>query len=134
MSRDKGARPQGAIHEDPVWESGDLTVTVLGCDGSYPGPGGACSGYLVTCDGTNLWIDCGPGTLAAIQMHLRIEEIDAVLITHEHPDHWSDLQHLGVACRWMVQRDPTAGVRADRAAFPLRPARGGGGIRLASHR
>ena len=27
-----------------------LTVTVLGCSGSYPGPGGACSGYLVRTD------------------------------------------------------------------------------------
>jgi ribonuclease BN (tRNA processing enzyme) len=83
-----------------------LSVTVLGCDGSYPGPGGACSGYLFSCEGFRLWVDCGPGTLAAIQTYLPIEEIDAVVISHEHPDHWTDLQHLGVACRWMVERDP----------------------------
>jgi len=87
-------------------EDGDLTVTVLGCDGSYPGPGGACSGYLVQSGGVSVWIDCGPGTLAAVQLHLAIEEIDAIVVTHEHPDHWSDLDHLAVACRWMVDRDP----------------------------
>ena len=85
-----------------------MTVTILGCDGSYPGPGGACSGYLVECEGYHLWIDCGPGTLAAIQMQVPIEGIDAVVVSHEHPDHWTDLQHLGVACRWMVSRDRLA--------------------------
>jgi ribonuclease BN (tRNA processing enzyme) len=87
-------------------DEGGLSVTVLGCDGSYPGPGGACSGYLVSCDGCRLWIDCGPGTLAAIQLYLDIEDIDAVVVSHSHPDHWTDLEHLGVACRYMVERDP----------------------------
>jgi ribonuclease BN (tRNA processing enzyme) len=96
----------GQVAGDPPWEDGDLTVTILGCDGSYPGPGGACSGYLVNSEGYHLWIDCGVGSLAAIQLHIPIEEIDAVVITHEHPDHWGDLEHLGVACRWMIERSP----------------------------
>lgn len=83
-----------------------LSVTVLGCDGSYPGPGGACSGYLVRSGSTSVWIDAGPGTLANLQRHVPIEEIDAVVITHEHVDHWSDLEHLAVACKWVVPRPP----------------------------
>ena len=47
-----------------------LSVTVLGCDGSYAGPGGACSGYLVSSGDTHVWLDCGPGTLANLQQHL----------------------------------------------------------------
>jgi ribonuclease BN (tRNA processing enzyme) len=83
---------------------GALSVTVLGCDGSYPGPGGAGSGYLVRCGGTNLWLDAGPGTLANLQRHIAIEDIHAVLVTHEHVDHWSDLEHLAVACHYVVKR------------------------------
>ncbi len=81
-----------------------LTVTVLGCDGSYPGPGGAASGYLVTCESTAVWLDAGPGTLANLQLHLPLGALDAIVITHEHPDHWSDLEHFVVACRWFLGR------------------------------
>lgn len=87
---------------------GGLTLTVLGCDGSYPGPGGASSGYLVRCEGTSVWVDAGTGTLGELQRHVPIEEIDAVVITHEHVDHWSDLEHLAVAVRYVVDRPPVA--------------------------
>ncbi|HET9691413.1 MAG TPA: MBL fold metallo-hydrolase [Acidimicrobiales bacterium] len=83
---------------------GPLALTVLGCDGSYPGPGGACSGYLVTCATTTVWLDAGPGTLAALQTHIDMRELDAVVLTHEHADHWSDLEHFAVACKWYLGR------------------------------
>lgn len=86
--------------------SGDFTVTVLGCDGSYPGPGGACSGYLLRCGKTTVWLDAGPGTLSNLQSHVALEELDAVVISHQHVDHWSDLEHLAVACKWVVRRPP----------------------------
>ncbi|HLI52946.1 MAG TPA: MBL fold metallo-hydrolase [Acidimicrobiales bacterium] len=86
--------------------SSGLSVTVLGADGSYPGPGGACSGYLVRTRTTSLWLDAGPGTLANLQRHVPLEELDAVVVTHEHIDHWSDLEHLAVAVRWVVPRPP----------------------------
>jgi ribonuclease BN (tRNA processing enzyme) len=85
---------------------GALSLTILGCDGSYPGPGGAGSGYLVSCEGTNVWLDAGPGTLANLQRHVAIEDIDAVVVTHEHVDHWSDLEHLAVACYYIIDRPP----------------------------
>jgi ribonuclease BN (tRNA processing enzyme) len=85
-------------------EDGPLTVTVLGCDGSYPGPGGAASGYLVSCEGTTVWLDAGPGTLANLQLHVALDQLDAIVLTHEHPDHWSDLEHFVVACRWFLGR------------------------------
>jgi ribonuclease BN (tRNA processing enzyme) len=77
-----------------------MTLTVLGCDGSYPGPGGATSGYLVRGAGTTLWLDAGSGTLANLQRHVAISEIDAVVLTHEHPDHWTDLESFCVAGRY----------------------------------
>jgi ribonuclease BN (tRNA processing enzyme) len=86
--------------------SGPLSLTVLGCDGSYPGPAGAGSGYLVRCGGTNVWLDAGPGTLANLQRHITLEAIDAVVVTHRHVDHWSDLEHLAVACHYIIRRPP----------------------------
>lgn len=83
-----------------------LTLTVLGASGSYPGPGAAASGYLLQCGATNLWLDAGPGTLAELQRHVRIEDVTAVVITHEHVDHWSDLEHLAVACHYLLDRPP----------------------------
>jgi ribonuclease BN (tRNA processing enzyme) len=83
---------------------GDLSLTVLGCDGSYPGPGGAGSGYLVRAGGINVWVDAGPGTLANLQNVITIEEIDAIVISHQHVDHWSDLEHLAVASHYIIQR------------------------------
>ena len=82
-----------------------LSLTVLGCDGSYPGPSGACSGYLVRSGGTVIWLDAGSGTLARLQEHVSLDEIDAVVISHSHPDHWTDIEGLAVAFRWVLKRN-----------------------------
>ena len=65
---------------------------MLGCDGSWPGPGGAGSGYLVEAGGTALLLDAGPGTFARLQEWGDPAAIDAVILSHEHPDHWTDLE------------------------------------------
>jgi len=67
-------------------------VTVLGCSGSYPGPGNACSGYLVDDGSTRVWLDAGSGTLANLQRHSDLDAIDAIVLSHEHPDHWADIE------------------------------------------
>ncbi|HEX2038392.1 MAG TPA: MBL fold metallo-hydrolase [Acidimicrobiales bacterium] len=74
-----------------------LTLTVLGTDGSYPGPGGACSGYLLQGAGTTVWLDAGSGTLANLQRHVGLGDVDAVVLSHEHPDHWGDIEGYWVA-------------------------------------
>jgi ribonuclease BN (tRNA processing enzyme) len=81
-----------------------LSVTVLGCSGSYSAPGLACTGYLVESDSARVWLDTGPGTLANLQRHHTLADIDAIVITHEHPDHWLDLAIAYVACRYFVDR------------------------------
>jgi ribonuclease BN (tRNA processing enzyme) len=77
-----------------------MTVTVLGCSGGYPGPANACSGYLVRSEGTAVWLDAGSGTLANLQCHIDIDEIDVIVLTHEHPDHWRDIEGLYVAYKY----------------------------------
>lgn len=84
--------------------SDGLTLTVLGASGSYPGPGGACSGYLLQAGPTVVWLDAGSGTLANLQRHIGLDEISAVVISHRHVDHWTDLEHLAVAYKWIVGR------------------------------
>ena len=81
---------------------GSLTVTVLGCCGSYPGPGGACSGYLVDDGTTRLWLDAGSGSMANLQRHCALESVDAVVLSHEHPDHWADVEGLVIALRHLT--------------------------------
>lgn len=71
-----------------------LNVTVLGCSGTYAAAGNACSGYLVRSDRSTVWIDCGPGTLANVQDHVGLDEIDGLVLTHRHPDHWLELPVL----------------------------------------
>jgi len=96
-------RPSPAAHAAPG-DGGPFSLTVLGSDGSYPGPGGACSGYLLRSDGFATWMDAGPGTMANLQTHIPLASLDAVVISHSHPDHWSDLEGLYVAMRYFLGR------------------------------
>jgi ribonuclease BN (tRNA processing enzyme) len=79
-----------------------LTLTVLGCSGTYPGAGGTCSGYLVRSPGASLVVDLGGGTLANLQRHQAIGDIDALVLSHVHPDHWLDLPVLRNAMRYVL--------------------------------
>lgn len=86
-----------------------LSVTVLGCSGTYAGPGGACSGYLFRTATTNLWVDCGPGSLANVQEHIALTDLHGMVVTHAHPDHWGELPVLVNALRYGVEA-PDLGV------------------------
>lgn len=68
-----------------------MQLTVVGCSGTVPGPEAAASAYLVSCDGFRLLVDCGNGAIGALQRHVGLFDLDAVLITHEHADHCLDL-------------------------------------------
>lgn len=96
-----------------------ITLTVLGCDGSYSGPvrsaasrgpSGAASGYLVRSwdSGTAIWLDAGPGTFANLQRFCDPLELSAIVLTHGHGDHFSDVEGLLTAARWVLgfRREP----------------------------
>lgn len=82
-----------------------LTLTVLGCSGTYAPPGNACSGYLVSDGSTTVWVDAGAGTLANLQRHVALDGVDALVLTHEHPDHWTDLEGFYNVCRFVTGRE-----------------------------
>lgn len=68
-----------------------LAWTVLGSGAPYPRPDRACSGYLLSGAGRRIWVDAGPGSLANLQRHARLQDLDAVWISHLHADHTADL-------------------------------------------
>src|SRR5262249_56984959 len=68
-----------------------MRLVALGCSGGYPGPGRACSGYLLETASERFWIDCGSGTLAELQRHCALPDLTAIVVTHLHADHWTDL-------------------------------------------
>jgi ribonuclease BN (tRNA processing enzyme) len=66
----------------------------LGATGAYPEAGQACSGFLLEWDGFRAVLDLGYGTLPRLLAHVPAADVDAVVITHEHPDHCIDLHGL----------------------------------------
>ncbi|WP_181871663.1 MBL fold metallo-hydrolase [Sphaerisporangium album] len=68
-----------------------MSLTVLGCQTPYPKPDQPCSGYLLRMGPSIVWVDAGPGTFAELQRHVGLADIDAIWISHLHPDHCADL-------------------------------------------
>ena len=71
-----------------------MRLTVLGGSGAYPAASGACSGYLIEHDGFRLLVDPGYAIVPRLLEILPPEAIDAVLVSHGHPDHVADLNPL----------------------------------------
>ncbi|GAA2900667.1 MBL fold metallo-hydrolase [Actinoplanes cyaneus] len=67
-----------------------MRITVLGGCGAWPLPGQACSGFLVEQDGFRLILDLGYATVP----RLPSTDVDAVIVSHGHPDHCADLNPL----------------------------------------
>jgi ribonuclease BN (tRNA processing enzyme) len=96
-----------------------MRLTVLGGAGAWPPAGGACSGYLIEHDGFRLLVDPGYATLPRLLEILPAESIDAVLVSHGHPDHVADLNPL---LRARVMRDgPISRLAAYALPDALRP-------------
>jgi ribonuclease BN (tRNA processing enzyme) len=74
-----------------------MKLTVLGNNGPFPAAGGACSGYLISEGNIKILIDCGSGVLSNLLKFVRFEELDAIILTHLHSDHISDMMVLRYA-------------------------------------
>ncbi len=112
-----GLAPEGDAEDDHAGEGNNaarnnkaegaddlsnITVTILGCSGTYAEAGGACTGYLVQSEGANVLLDAGPGVVAQLQQHIALEELTAVVTTHCHPDHWAELPVLRNALQYCL--------------------------------
>ncbi|SBT53291.1 MBL fold metallo-hydrolase [Micromonospora auratinigra] len=85
-----------------------MRITVLGGLGAWPTAEQACSGFLVEHDGFRMLIDPGYATLQPLLARIPAARVDAVYVSHGHPDHCADLQPL-----------LRARVLADRSGPPL---------------
>jgi ribonuclease BN (tRNA processing enzyme) len=71
-----------------------MRLTVLGACGAWPAAGQACSGYLVEHDGFRLLVDLGYATVPRLLERVAADRVDAVFVSHGHPDHCADLNPL----------------------------------------
>ena len=71
-----------------------MRLTVLGGCGAWPDAGQACSGFLVEEDGFRLLLEAGYATLPRLLGLISAAQVDAVFISHGHPDHCADLNPL----------------------------------------
>jgi ribonuclease BN (tRNA processing enzyme) len=74
-----------------------VRITVIGCSGSFPGPDGPASCYLLEAEGFRLLLDLGSGAVGALQQHASLDDIDAVSLSHHHADHCLDICPFWVA-------------------------------------
>ena len=97
----------------------DLRVTVIGCSGTFCSSDSACSSYLVQTASTSVVLDAGPGSSIELQKHLELAEVDAFIISHEHPDHWTEMPSLYHAYRFGLGRPhvPVYGTAGTRVLF-----------------
>lgn len=68
-----------------------MTLHVLGSSGSWPAPGLPSSGYVVSDGATRIILDLGFGTMPRLPDPL---DVDAVIVSHRHPDHCADVLAL----------------------------------------
>lgn len=79
-----------------------MKLTILGNNGPYPSAGGACSAYLLSSDSgsTNVLIECGTGALNHLSANLPWKKLDAVILSHLHFDHMSDMLPMQYALQF----------------------------------
>jgi ribonuclease BN (tRNA processing enzyme) len=79
-----------------------MRLTIVGCSGSYAGPDSPASCYLLEAEGEDrtwrILLDLGNGAIGALHNYTDPLGIDAVAISHLHPDHCLDL------CGYYVMR------------------------------
>ena len=77
-----------------------MRVRVIGSAGSMPGPASPASSYLVEADlDGRTWrvvMDMGSGAFGALQRYCDPRSVDAVALSHLHPDHCADLTAMHV--------------------------------------
>lgn len=79
-----------------------MRVHVVGSSGTYPAHGKPASGYVIEQDGIRVWCDAGFGTFMSLPMDPDL--IDAVVVSHQHPDHCADL--MAAYHAWTFRPNP----------------------------
>jgi ribonuclease BN (tRNA processing enzyme) len=99
-----------------------MRLTVLGKSPSWQDAGGACSGYLLEEAGTLVLIDCGNGVFGKLRERIDYVDVDAVVISHLHADHFLDLVPFSYALTYAPRQQPVPVDRWPGTDSPARPA------------
>jgi ribonuclease BN (tRNA processing enzyme) len=98
-----------------------LRITVLGKSPSWQDADGACSGYLIEEDGTALVLDCGNGVFSKLRRFRDYVDVDAVVISHLHADHFLDLVPFAYALTYAPRQQPVPVDRWPGTDHPAHP-------------
>jgi ribonuclease BN (tRNA processing enzyme) len=99
-----------------------MRLTVLGKSPSWQDAGGACSGYLLEDGDTAILIDCGNGVFAKLRQFRDYIDVDAVVLSHLHADHFLDLVPYSYALTYAPRQQPVPVHRWPGTDKPARPA------------
>jgi ribonuclease BN (tRNA processing enzyme) len=80
-----------------------MLLTVLGCSGGYPTADNPCSGYLLEHGDARIWLDAGTGTFGALQRVADYTRLEALVLSHIHPDHCLDFYPFYIARRFHTE-------------------------------
>jgi ribonuclease BN (tRNA processing enzyme) len=83
-----------------------LRVTVLGKSPSWQDAGGACSGYLIEDGETTVLLDCGNGVFGKLRERIDYVDLDGVVLSHLHADHFLDLVPYSYALIYAPKQQP----------------------------
>ena len=83
-----------------------MRLTVLGKSPSWQDAGGACSGYLVEDGDTAVLVDCGNGVFSKLRLFRDYVDVDAVVVSHLHADHFLDLVPYSYALTYAPRQQP----------------------------
>jgi ribonuclease BN (tRNA processing enzyme) len=83
-----------------------VRITVLGKSPAWQDADGACSGYLVEDEDVCLLVDCGSGVFSKLRRFRDYVEVDAVVISHMHADHFLDLIPFACALTYAPRQQP----------------------------
>lgn len=94
---------------------------MLGKSPAWQDAGGACSGYLVEARDTRVLLDCGNGVFAKLREHCNYTDVDAVVISHVHADHFIDLIPYSYALLLTPRQQPVPVAGHPGTDDPARP-------------
>lgn len=94
---------------------------MLGKSPSWQDADGACSGYLLEEEGMAILLDCGNGVFSKLRKYRDYTEVDAVVLSHLHADHFLDLVPYSYALTYAPRQQPVPVDRWPGTDPPCRP-------------
>src|SRR3954452_25433128 len=99
-----------------------MRLTVLGKSPAWQDAGGACSGDLLQEGETAVLLDCCNGVFGKLREQIDYVDVDAVVISHLHADHFLDLLPYSYALTSAPRQQAVPVASWSGTDHPARPA------------